>query len=94
MQDDPPLEEKSFRTSSVIRRVAYDEGTEELTIWFVSGNVYRYYRVPVSVWDGLATAKSAGTYFNQHITGRYRFEEIDPSGPQGKGTRKVTKRTR
>ena len=72
------MEERSFRTSSVIRRVRYDEDAEELTIWFVSGAVYRYSRVPLSVWDGLSTAKSGGTYFNQHITGRYRYEEIDP----------------
>jgi hypothetical protein len=64
------LEERSFRTSSVIRRVSYYEEAEELTIWFVSGNIYRYSRAPVLVWDRLSTATSAGTYFNQHITGR------------------------
>lgn len=88
------MEERSFRTSTVIRRVRYDEDVEELTIWFVSGNIYRYSRVPVLVWDGLSTAKSAGTYFNQHITGRYRYEELDPPGLSYKRARKSTKQKR
>jgi hypothetical protein len=50
--------------------------------------------VPVLVWDGLSTARSAGTYFNQHITGRYRYEEIEPPRPGPKRTRKAIKRKR
>ena len=88
------MEERSFPTSSVIRRVRYDEDAEELTIWFVGGKIYHYSRVPVLVWDGLATAKSAGTYFNRHITGRYRYEEIEPPRGPTERARKPAKRKR
>ena len=71
------LDQKSFAGSSAISEAAYDDEAEELTIWFTTGKVYRYDRVPALIWDGLSTAESAGTYFNQHIVGRYRYDEME-----------------
>lgn len=50
------LDQKSFPESTAISEAAYDEEAEELTIWFTTGKVYRYDRVPALVWDGLSTA--------------------------------------
>lgn len=58
--------------SSAIRRAEYNDATSTLSIWFVeSGGPYDYYRVPRSVYLGLIGARSAGSYFNDHIRDRY-----------------------
>jgi hypothetical protein len=64
--------------SSVIRDFAYDADSEELTIAFTSGRVYRYFAVPDEVFTALATAGSRGGYFNRHIRDRYEFREVTP----------------
>jgi KTSC domain len=58
-------------TSSNLRRCAYDIETETLHLQFQSGKVYDYEGVPVSVYNGLLEASSAGQYFNSEIKGVY-----------------------
>ena len=59
--------------SSAISRAEHNPNTGTLSLWFMqSGGPYDYYGVPVSVYEGLLSASSAGTYFNQHIRDRYR----------------------
>lgn len=56
--------------SSAIHRAEYRNGT--LSIWFVeSGGPYDFYGVPEYVYNGLLSARSAGTYYNDHIRDRY-----------------------
>jgi hypothetical protein len=57
--------------STVLRAVGYDAGTAELEIEFRSGDVYRYYAVPPSVFRELTEAASPGAYFNRRINGTY-----------------------
>lgn len=57
--------------SSNLRRTSYDPETSQLKIQFVSGKVYTYEGVPVSVYNGLLEASSAGKYFNQNIKDIY-----------------------
>ena len=56
--------------SSAIRAVGYDGHT--LTVEFHSGRTHDYHGVPYSVFAGLVNAASPGTYYNQHVRGRYR----------------------
>jgi hypothetical protein len=63
--------------SSVITRIAYDEDSRVLDIWFHDSGRYCYFDVPGEVYEGLRTAPSAGHYFAEQIRGRYRFA-IDP----------------
>lgn len=58
-------------SSSNLRRCAYDMDTGTLKIQFNSGKVYTYEEVPVSVYNGLLEASSAGQYFNSNIKGVY-----------------------
>ena len=81
------LDQKSFPGSTAIGEAAYDDEAEELTIWFTTGKVYRYHGVPALVWGGLSTAESAGGYFNQHIVGRYRYDEMERAWRQVKRER-------
>lgn len=61
-----------YFNSSAISRAEYNPATGTLTIWFVeSGGPYDYYGVPTSVWEGLLSATSKGTYFNDYIRDRY-----------------------
>jgi len=57
-----------------MRSVGYDAGERVLEIEFPNGDVYRYFDVPESVYDGLMDAESHGTYFHRNIRGRgYRY---------------------
>uniref|UniRef100_UPI0035A890AF KTSC domain-containing protein n=1 Tax=Ancylobacter mangrovi TaxID=2972472 RepID=UPI0035A890AF len=58
--------------SSAIRRAEYSPTTRVLTIWFVdSGGPCDYYGVLESVYRGLLSASSAGSYFSCCIRDRY-----------------------
>lgn len=59
-------------SSSAIRGVDYDESTQKMTIYFRSSGGYTFYGVPWDVYTGLINSGSPGTYYNNHIRGRYR----------------------
>lgn len=57
--------------SSVLTAAAYDSATAVLELEFTSGDVYRYFAVPPSVFRALIDDDSPGAYFNKHISDRY-----------------------
>ena len=58
--------------STVIARIAYDEATRVLDIWFRDSGRYCYFDVPGEVYEELRTAPSAGRYFAEQIKDHYR----------------------
>jgi KTSC domain len=50
-------------SSSNLASVGYDQTTQMLEIEFLHGGIYQYSGVPSSVYDGLMTADSHGSYF-------------------------------
>ncbi|MGF1932896.1 MAG: lysine--tRNA ligase [Nostoc sp. ChiQUE02] len=62
--------------SSLIKEFRYDPTTQTLTIEFDSGSVYEYFKVPLSVKEGLENAPSDGQYFNKFIKGKFKFEQL------------------
>ena len=58
--------------SSMLSAMDYDAQLRILHVRFVRGEVYDYRDVPPDVAEGLASAPSAGRYFNEAIRGRYR----------------------
>ena len=58
--------EKFTPSSSTLGPCEFDTDTNELTIEFQSGSTYIYNRVPRSVWDGLKTAASPGSYWHRY----------------------------
>lgn len=56
-----------YVASSAIHAVQHDEASLQLKITFTSGGTYIYYDVPKWKYEGLISASSAGTYFNDHI---------------------------
>jgi hypothetical protein len=57
--------------SSVLKSAGYDPATALLELEFASGDVYRYFAVPPSVFAALIDADSPGAYFNTHISDKY-----------------------
>jgi len=60
--------------STVIATAGYDPALRTLEVEFVSGEVYRYFLVPVRVWRELRDAESAGSYFNTAVRDHYPEE--------------------
>ncbi len=56
--------------------VGYDSGKSELEITFRGGGVYLYKQVPASIYEGLMTATSHGTFFNQKIKDAFPATKI------------------
>jgi hypothetical protein len=62
--------------STVIRSFRYDETRKILTITFVSGAQYRYWRVPRPVVVDFKNAPSKGHFFSYYIRGIYPFRKV------------------
>ena len=63
-------------TSSNIASVGYDRAANILEIEFTSGSIYQYTHVPLSIYDGLISATSCGSYFSRFIKDRFTVHQI------------------
>ncbi|MEM7342648.1 MAG: KTSC domain-containing protein [Chloroflexota bacterium] len=68
--------QRQLVSSSNLRSVGYDAATQVLEIEFNSGGIYQYFSVPAAIHQSLMAASSKGSYFHQHIKGRYTFQRI------------------
>lgn len=62
--------------SSNLAEVAYSPKDEIMQIIFNNGNLYEYYNVPESTYQGLVNASSHGKYFWKNIRDKYRYRKI------------------
>ncbi|MGE0602643.1 MAG: KTSC domain-containing protein [Xanthobacteraceae bacterium] len=62
--------------SRTIRHFEYDRDLRTLTITFVTGRTYRYYKIDPEVAEAFRIAASKGRFFNLRIRDQYRFEEL------------------
>ena len=62
--------------SSVVADMEYIEATKTLRIIYVSGMVYDYLKVPLSVYKEMKAATSKGTYLNYQIKGKYKYRKM------------------
>jgi KTSC domain len=62
--------------SSMMVSVGYDASHFILEIEFRSGHVYRYFAVPLSVFQGLLNAASIGRFFHAEIDRVYPVEMV------------------
>lgn len=70
--------------SSVIAYIRYDQPKQDLYIRFVSGDLYRYKKVPAEVYEHLLKASSKGTFLNKSIKGNYDFQKMNDDKPLSK----------
>lgn len=61
-------------SSSNIASVGYEAGT--LYVSFNSGGLYAYSGVPESVYQGLMSASSHGSYLARYVKGVYPYRRI------------------
>lgn len=59
-----------------IALVGYDPATSTLEVVFRGGGVYRYRDVPETVYHGLMSAPSHGTYFQKHIKNHFVYVKV------------------
>jgi KTSC domain len=62
--------------SSVIHHIIYNEGSQRLRVFFISGITYDYINFPKELYDRLRQAFSKGKFLNEHIKGKYSFEKV------------------
>ena len=62
--------------SSSINSIGYNQADEILEVEFSRGAIYKYYDVPVKIYNDLIGAESIGRYFSKKIARVYRFEEM------------------
>jgi hypothetical protein len=58
--------------SSAIRAVGYVSANMHFRILFTQGHSYDFCGVPAHIYDGLMSAPSMGSYYNNFIKDRYR----------------------
>ena len=64
-------------SSSNLKAVGYDSESKTLQIEFLSGGLYEYYNVPESIYNGLMSASSHGSYFDKYIKkGGYNYKKL------------------
>ena len=63
-------------SSSNIKSVGYDSKSKILEIEFHSGGIYQYFNVPESIYNGILSASSHGSYFHRYIKDKYQWSKI------------------
>lgn len=58
--------------SSAISAVGYDPASRRMKIKFKQGQTYDFCNVPERIFNGLLSAGSKGSYYNDHIRDRYQ----------------------
>jgi hypothetical protein len=58
-------------SSSAIKAAGYDPKRRKMYIRFPGGAVYDFCKVPRSVFEELVNSSSPGTYYYEHVRGRY-----------------------
>jgi len=60
--------------SSMLYAVGYYPTEEVIEVVFSSGKIWRYYDVPLCVYEGLLKTRSVGSYMNSHVIDCYEQE--------------------
>lgn len=63
-------------SSSNVASIGYDENTKTLEVEFLSGAVYHYYGVNLSVYEMFMNAPSKGRFLNASIKNIYSYSRI------------------
>lgn len=63
--------------SSVINKYHYFPETEILRIFYQSGAVYDYLKVPVEIIERFKTVQSKGRFLNYVIKPKFKYKKIE-----------------
>lgn len=62
--------------SAVIKKIEYDYNRLVLRVFYRSGSIYDYLKVPPEVYEAMCNAFSKGTFLNRQIKERYTFKKV------------------
>lgn len=68
--------ERSYVPSTNVVSIGYDEATETLEVEFLSGSIYQYYNVPISIYEQMMQAGSKGKFLNTYIKNAYPYSRV------------------
>jgi len=68
--------EKVLVDSECIHDAKYNNVTKRLTLFYKSGGVYNYERIPRFYWAGLFNANSKGKFINANIIGKWQYNKV------------------
>ena len=68
--------EKQYVSSSNIEALGYEEETQTLRVWFLTGSAYDYANVSNIEFDALLCAPSIGAYYNRNIKNSYSYTKV------------------
>ena len=77
--------------TSNIEWVEYDEDSGSLFMQFDTGKCVRYENVPSGYAIAMVQAPSAGSFFNRHIKGIYRYVVVESPGMPAKPIDELTR---
>lgn len=81
MERSVPIERRPVESSN-LASVGYDGTFNVLEVEFKTGDIYRYFGVPIDVGLGLIDAPSKGKYFHANIVqGGFKFECMFKANP-------------
>ena len=80
--------------SSALATIAYDGTRELLQLEFSGRALYQYFGVPAAVYEGLLSASSKGSYFNQAIRGKFSYNRISYGQAEAPGQDRAATRRR
>ncbi|RXI46074.1 KTSC domain-containing protein [Clostridium tetani] len=63
-------------SSSNVYSIGYDDSSSILEVQFNNGSIYQYSNVPYSIYQGLMSAASHGSYLHAHVKGIYLYRRI------------------
>lgn len=63
-------------TSHTLKAVGYNPETLTLELEFINNDLYKYFKVPASVYLELMNANSKGSFFNTRIRDMYDYEKV------------------
>jgi hypothetical protein len=63
-------------TSTDLKSVGYDAVAHVLEVELPDGPIFRYFEVPVSVYEALMSTPSKGQYFNDNVVTKYECTRI------------------
>jgi hypothetical protein len=63
-------------SSGNIASVGYDAKMSIMEVEFTTGDVYKYYDVPVDVYRGLMDAESKGVYLYSNVKSKYQYSKV------------------
>lgn len=62
--------------SSNIKAIGYDEASKTAYVEFNNGSKHSYADVPQNVFEGLSSAESKGSYFNENIKNAFTSTKL------------------